>query len=135
MLKLVDGHQAGLVRPVQVCKNLIQRNGRVVDGAKPDTPDRKPVHVKRDFGAQGRHCRNKLLPRPPSLGPKFIYNRLSQHIHKITQVLGGIDVYHKAVVSATDFLIIEDMPNKVRFADATGRDKRNIVLIEQKLAE
>ena len=135
LLELVDGYDARFVRLVQVCKYLIKRNCRIVDGSQAHAPGGYAVHIKRNLRAQRRHDLDKLLPCSFSFRPKFIHHRLSQHIHKVTQILGSIDIYHKTVVGTTDFLIIEDMPDKIRFTQATRRNESNIVLIEQEFTE
>ena len=38
-------------------------------------------------------------------------------------------------MSATDFRIIENVPDEIRLAKATGRNKRNVVLIKKEFAE
>ena len=49
LLELVNRYQARLVSLVQICKNLIQSDRRIIDGTKPDTPGGYPVHIKRNL--------------------------------------------------------------------------------------
>ena len=56
-------------------------------------------------------------------------------LHKIAQIFAGVYVNHKTVIIVLDFLIVENVINQLGFADATRRNKRNIVLIEQQLSD
>ena len=53
LLKLVDGHKAGLVCLAKILEDFVQCDGRVFDVSKSKAPCRDAVDVQCDFGTYG----------------------------------------------------------------------------------
>ena len=69
LLKLVYRNQARLVCLVEIGKDFIQGDGRIVYSTKAHAPHRRSVHIKGDFRAQRGHYIDKLFPSLPAFRP------------------------------------------------------------------
>ena len=135
LLKFINGHQTGFICFAQIGENLIQGNRRVFNRAKTHSPDRQSTHIKRDFTTQRRHHVHKLLPSLPAFETKLVDQCLTQHVHKIAQILGGINVHHKTMIILLYLRIIEHMPNEICLSYSSGRNQRDIVLVDKKFSQ